>query len=800
MASTSAVGNLKEELNCSICWNIYTEPVSLTCGHNFCRKCIEKNWDKRDTVQVYSCPECRAEYNQKPVLQKNLKLCNIIERFEATQMNEEPIKILCDFCLDDPFPAVKTCMNCEASLCEHHFRKHSEKAAQKNHVLIEPASSLEDRKCSDHEKLIEYYCLDDHSCICVTCYVAGPHKNHDIRILKDIHNETKASLSEKLDKLQSSRASLEEATKELQGTEMNLKKDSATLRKQISDLFQEIRMLLTKQEKQILDTVISEKNLNLSKVLKKIQELEIKREVITHLIQEVQDLRNQKDPLFFIKDFKSTYERISNNNTEVEKLKVSWKRLDETTISNIKQETKRIFETLNTLIFDHPVQSNNEGVEDKFGMEDETEEENISDTMRSIGNGDIIRNPYSSVFCKDVPESWVVQRTDSRTKTICPGDQTASWILSSQEQPTQLTTSQQAVVVELMEGAVARPSAKQHKLHQMQLMSAMVPQELLDLNFQTLFLRLQEGKSADSADLQAAMGDMQTAVHGPNATNMRGTMQSDLTDMQAAMQSGMFADMQDALQNGMADHLNALQNGLIEIQDALHIGMSNIWDAIHTGLNQIDTNLQGVHCSVHKGLSQISKDIGLMVSFASDDLGIQDVFDSAELLTKLSLMTPEIKKNLREREQEEKPVAVGVGHSHLTCPSSSLEDVNAANVSTSCATMCQWQECGPQARLPRSSTWPICGKAITFPAKSKDEVMLQRFPMEDEDDEDNLTDNLRCEDSTSSISTLDTPVYYAEFEEEGGEMPYVIEDAMDEEYLDVLYIRNRGDNFTTQSM
>uniref|UniRef100_UPI00398EBEC2 E3 ubiquitin-protein ligase Midline-1-like isoform X1 n=2 Tax=Pristiophorus japonicus TaxID=55135 RepID=UPI00398EBEC2 len=376
-------------------------------------------------------------------------------------MNEEPLKIFCDFCLESPLPAVKTCMNCEASLCEHHLRKHSEKAAQKNHLLIEPASSLEDRKCSDHEKLIEYYCLDDHSCICVTCYVAGPHKNHDIRILKDIHNETKASLSEKLEKLQNCRTTLEEATKELQGTEVNLKKDSAILRKQISDLFQEIRMLLTKQEKQILDTVITEKNINLSKVLKKIQELEIKREVITHLIQEVQDLKNQKDPLFFIKDFKSTYERISNNNTEVEKLKVSWKKLDVTTISTIKQETKRIFEMLNTLIFDHPVQSNDEVLEDRFQLEDENEEENLPDSMKPVGSGDIRRTQYTSLFCKDVPIPLVLERpARSSIKITTRGAQEASQSPPPQERSMQLATSEQAVVAQLVEETVSRPSAR----------------------------------------------------------------------------------------------------------------------------------------------------------------------------------------------------------------------------------------------------------------------------------------------------------------------------------------------------
>ncbi|XP_059845886.1 E3 ubiquitin-protein ligase TRIM8-like [Hypanus sabinus] len=453
MASTSAVGNLKEELNCSICWNIYTEPVSLSCGHNFCRTCIENNWDKKITGPGYSCPECRAEYAQKPVLQKNLKLSNIIERFEATQVNEEPSKILCDFCLDSPFPAVMTCTNCEASLCEHHLRKHSERAAQKNHLLIEPASSLEDRKCSDHEKLIEYYCLDDQCCICVTCYVAGSHKNHDIRILKDVCNEKKSSLSEKLEQLHSFRITLEQTTKDLQRTEVNLKKDSATLRKQISDLFQEIRMLVTKQEKQILDTIITEKNTNLSKVLKKIQELQIKREVVIQLIQGVQDLKNQKDPLFFIKDFKSTHERILSNNIEVETIKVIWKMLEETTIMTIKQETKRIFEMISKLILDHRTQPDGEVTEE---MKDQSGEDNLSDYLKPTASEDVRRLQHTSSFCKDMPAPLLLEKpVKSNIKVTSRGDQEVLW-----SPELQLSTSEQAAATHVVEETFLRPSAR----------------------------------------------------------------------------------------------------------------------------------------------------------------------------------------------------------------------------------------------------------------------------------------------------------------------------------------------------
>uniref|UniRef100_A0A6I8PYA4 Uncharacterized protein n=1 Tax=Xenopus tropicalis TaxID=8364 RepID=A0A6I8PYA4_XENTR len=31
---------MQRELICPLCWNIYTDPVTLPCGHNFCRSCI----------------------------------------------------------------------------------------------------------------------------------------------------------------------------------------------------------------------------------------------------------------------------------------------------------------------------------------------------------------------------------------------------------------------------------------------------------------------------------------------------------------------------------------------------------------------------------------------------------------------------------------------------------------------------------------------------------------------------------------------------------------------------------------
>uniref|UniRef100_A0A8C5M8A7 Uncharacterized protein n=1 Tax=Leptobrachium leishanense TaxID=445787 RepID=A0A8C5M8A7_9ANUR len=119
-----ASADLRDELTCSICLTIYTDPVTLTCGHNFCRTCIEDVLDTQDRSGAYRCPECRAEFEERPALQKNRKLCNIAETFQSSHPEQEDVGIPCTYC-DSPVPAAKTCLLCETSLCVNHLKKHN---------------------------------------------------------------------------------------------------------------------------------------------------------------------------------------------------------------------------------------------------------------------------------------------------------------------------------------------------------------------------------------------------------------------------------------------------------------------------------------------------------------------------------------------------------------------------------------------------------------------------------------------------------------------------------------------------
>uniref|UniRef100_A0A4W3IE79 Uncharacterized protein n=1 Tax=Callorhinchus milii TaxID=7868 RepID=A0A4W3IE79_CALMI len=58
-----------EELNCPVCLDLFTDPVILVCGHNYCRSCITRSWETQGTN---SCPECRRRHCEEH--QEELKL------------------------------------------------------------------------------------------------------------------------------------------------------------------------------------------------------------------------------------------------------------------------------------------------------------------------------------------------------------------------------------------------------------------------------------------------------------------------------------------------------------------------------------------------------------------------------------------------------------------------------------------------------------------------------------------------------------------------------------------------------
>ncbi|XP_063285079.1 E3 ubiquitin/ISG15 ligase TRIM25-like [Pelobates fuscus] len=310
--------DLREELNCSVCLNIYTDPVMLSCGHNFCRVCIGKVLDKQEGAGVYTCPECRAEFQERPALQRNRTLNNIAERFVSTQPKKEEATVFCTYCVQASVPALKTCLQCETSLCDNHLKIHNKTV---DHVLIEPTASLKDRKCPIHNEVLKYYCCDDAVAICTSCYLAKEHKGHEVEPLNETSTKKKAKLRNVLEKLTSKRKVAERQTGHLQVRKNKLQEKSAGLTEKVAAMFKDMKKQIKNLEKQILSQIsIQEKQCSLQ-ISELIQQLEIESEELARKISHIDELCNMDDPLTVLQGWKSyisDYCDIEGNNEDQE--------------------------------------------------------------------------------------------------------------------------------------------------------------------------------------------------------------------------------------------------------------------------------------------------------------------------------------------------------------------------------------------------------------------------------------------------------------------------------------------------
>ncbi|KAK3090497.1 hypothetical protein FSP39_012314 [Pinctada imbricata] len=145
--------SLDDELTCSICLEIFLDPVSLPCLHSFCNECIRgipTHRDYRSNNVAVTCPQCRTQVVLRngtfDSLPKNFDLANIIAK----------------------------------------FKQHRDLAHQKR---IQRQSS----SCSLHGKEFGLYCMTCYTALCTDCF--SEHKHHDVENIAQAQGKCLADLN-----------------------------------------------------------------------------------------------------------------------------------------------------------------------------------------------------------------------------------------------------------------------------------------------------------------------------------------------------------------------------------------------------------------------------------------------------------------------------------------------------------------------------------------------------------------------------------------------------------------------------
>ncbi|KAM9424429.1 E3 ubiquitin-protein ligase TRIM21-like [Pholidichthys leucotaenia] len=230
----SVATNLQSEDHClcSICLDVFTDPVTIPCGHNFCKNCITQHWD----VNSCQCPMCKKKFNMRPELHINTLISEMVSQFRresqqksssssSEQQAAKPGEVLCDICTGTKLKALKFCLVCLISYCETHLEPHLTMNCLKKHILMEPAENLEGRMCMKHDKPLELFCKTDQTCVCMLCSYSN-HKTHDVVFLREEYEGKKAELGKREAEMQQmiqKRQQKIEEIKELESAERVLK-------------------------------------------------------------------------------------------------------------------------------------------------------------------------------------------------------------------------------------------------------------------------------------------------------------------------------------------------------------------------------------------------------------------------------------------------------------------------------------------------------------------------------------------------------------------------------------------------
>uniref|UniRef100_A0A674DTG9 RING-type domain-containing protein n=1 Tax=Salmo trutta TaxID=8032 RepID=A0A674DTG9_SALTR len=72
-----------DSINCSICLDLLKDPVTIPCGHSYCKGCIKGYWSLDDQKGIHSCPQCRQTFTPRPALNRNILLAELVEKLKT---------------------------------------------------------------------------------------------------------------------------------------------------------------------------------------------------------------------------------------------------------------------------------------------------------------------------------------------------------------------------------------------------------------------------------------------------------------------------------------------------------------------------------------------------------------------------------------------------------------------------------------------------------------------------------------------------------------------------------------------
>ena len=198
MDLTTLFYNLREEVSCSVCSDLFTDPKHLSCLHSFCLKCLKRWYETCGGGEAIKCPKCQT-LSRIPAsgdlkdLPTSFYLNGLIDVLAIKECKKT--QVTCGNC-DKKSSEASYCFQCCIFYCEQCLVGHNMMRDKKEHRVL-AVKEFQDKDYEDvlkrpvfcskerHQKEeLKYYCKECETALCQTCVTLN-HGGHDLRLIEE---------------------------------------------------------------------------------------------------------------------------------------------------------------------------------------------------------------------------------------------------------------------------------------------------------------------------------------------------------------------------------------------------------------------------------------------------------------------------------------------------------------------------------------------------------------------------------------------------------------------------------------
>ncbi|XP_059410478.1 E3 ubiquitin-protein ligase TRIM58-like [Carassius carassius] len=303
----------EEQFTCSICLDVFTNPVSIPCGHSFCSSCITSYWEGQG--KRCFCPLCKESFRKRPELHINHSLKEITEKF----------KWMADTTMSAPADSPSNSLSAvkpEAQnrpvelprglLPEMRTRFQSTSSTHGAHSL--PPAKTPKRnlsvsgtgsngpECPRHGHSLELLCRTDQTCICITC-AEKEHYGHSVIDAKREMNIKKSQLRILEVELQGLITVRERKIEEIQTSLAEIQVKADQEKAGTVSMFAELMKAVEKSQAELLEVVEMGQHAAELRSQAFIRDLQMEISELRNRFSDINQLAQSKDHVSFFKTY-----------------------------------------------------------------------------------------------------------------------------------------------------------------------------------------------------------------------------------------------------------------------------------------------------------------------------------------------------------------------------------------------------------------------------------------------------------------------------------------------------------------